>query len=392
MRAKVKVQESFRRHLICLAVASAALAFAHAASAHMLNMTHIGVQTKTNSPTVVTLRIDLGQSLMSATEYWALAKAQPEAQTRLLQSVDEKLRNGLKIDVDGSPALLTLQAWNFPAVSLAAIQNPLTPQMATLTYYLDANPRDSINVGLAVDFTVPWPCLVRLDIDGRQLPVSRLLTPYDRTSGTVALHGTSTAMGADIGARIVAASQAWLPSLSWVAVGFQHIIPRGLDHIAFVLGLFFLTTGLRPLLWQVTGFTIAHSVTLGLAMYGLVSVPAYIVEPLIAASIVYVALDNLYSRHFAPFRMLVVCAFGLLHGLGFASVLKDMHMPEENFAQALLLFNVGVEIGQIAVLAGAFALVGAFRQRSWYSTGIAHPATMGIAGVGAYWLLKRTVF
>ena len=247
-------------------------------------------------------------------------------------------------------------------------------------------------MSLANDFVVPWPCLIRLDIAGRELPISRLLTSYDRTSGSVALHGTAAGEDVDIGALMVSASQAWLPSLSWVVIGFQHIIPRGLDHIAFVLGLFFLSTGLRPLLLQVTGFTIAHSLTLGLAMYGLVSVPAAIVEPLIAASIVYVALDNLYASHLAPFRMFVVCAFGLLHGLGFAAVLQDIHMPQESFAQALLLFNVGVELGQIAVIAGAFALVGAFRSRTWYSSGIAHPATMGIAGVGAYWLLKRTIF
>ncbi|MCR9258864.1 MAG: HupE/UreJ family protein [Pseudomonadaceae bacterium] len=381
-----------RRYLFRLTFVLAALAFTNIASAHMLNMTHIEVQTQEIEPTKITLRIDLGQSLMSADEYWTLANAPSAEQAMLMRNVKEQLDAGLRFEVDGTTASPTLQSWDFPAVSLAAIENPLTPQMATLTYHLSAIPRDSIGVSLADDFAVPWPCLVRLDIAGRELPVSRLLTSYDRNSGSVALHGATTGEDVDIGALMVSASQDWLPSLSWVVIGFQHIIPRGLDHIAFVLGLFFLSTGLRPLLLQVTGFTIAHSLTLGLAMYGFVSVPAAIVEPLIAASIVYVALDNLYASHLAPFRMLVVCAFGLLHGLGFAAVLQEIHMPQESFAQALLLFNVGVELGQIAVIAGAFALVGAFRSRSWYSSGIAHPATMGIAGVGAYWLLKRTIF
>jgi HupE/UreJ protein len=389
---KMHMRKHPRRYLFRLTFVLAALAFANIASAHMLNMTHIEVQTQAIEPTKITLRIDLGQSLMSADEYWTLANAPSAEQAMLMRNVKQQLGAGLRFEVDGTTASPTLQSWDFPAVSLAAIENPLTPQMATLTYHLSIIPRDSIRVSLADDLVVPWPCLVRLDIAGQELPVSRLLTPYDRNSGSVALHGATTGEDVDIGALMVSASQAWLPSLSWVVIGFQHIIPRGLDHIAFVLGLFFLSTGLRPLLLQVTGFTIAHSLTLGLAMYGFVSVPAAIVEPLIAASIVYVALDNLYARHLAPFRMLVVCAFGLLHGLGFAAVLQEIHMPQESFAQALLLFNVGVELGQIAVIAGAFALVGAFRSRSWYSSGIAHPATMGIAGVGAYWLLKRTIF
>lgn len=389
---KMHMRKHPRRYLFRLTFVLAALAFTNIASAHMLNMTHIEVQTQEIEPTKITLRIDLGQSLMSADEYWTLANAPSAEQAMLMRNVKEQLDAGLRFEVDGTTASPTLQSWDFPAVSLAAIENPLTPQMATLTYHLSIIPRDSIRVSLADDLVVPWPCLVRLDIAGRELPVSRLLTSYDRNSGSVALHGATTGEDVDIGALMVSASQDWLPSLSWVVIGFQHIIPRGLDHIAFVLGLFFLSTGLRPLLLQVTGFTIAHSLTLGLAMYGFVSVPAAIVEPLIAASIVYVALDNLYASHLAPFRMLVVCAFGLLHGLGFAAVLQEIHMPQESFAQALLLFNVGVELGQIAVIAGAFALVGAFRSRSWYSSGIAHPATMGIAGVGAYWLLKRTIF
>ncbi len=388
----MNVRNNSERHLFRFAFVLAALVFTNCASAHMLNMTHIDVQTQEMEPTKITVRIDLGQSLMSAGDYWMLANAPSAEQTMLMQSVEEQLSAGLQFEVDGTTALPTLQSWHFPAVSLAAIENPLTPQMATLTYHLSVIPRDSIRVSLANNFDVPWPCLVRLDIADRELPISRLLTSFDRTSGSVALHGTTAGEEIDIGALMVSASQAWLPSLSWVVIGFQHIIPRGLDHIAFVLGLFFLSTGLRPLLLQVTGFTIAHSLTLGLAMYGFVSVPAAIVEPLIAASIVYVALDNLYASHLAPFRMLVVCVFGLLHGLGFAAVLQDIHMPQESFAQALLLFNVGVELGQMAVIAGAFALVGAFRSRTWYSSAIAHPATMGIAGVGAYWLLKRTIF
>ena len=109
-----------------------------------------------------------------------------------------------------------------------------------------------------------------------------------------------------------------------VAMGFTHIVPAGLDHILFVLGLFLLSGRTREVLMQVTAFTIAHSVTLGLSLYGLVSAPASIVEPLIALSVAYVGVENLMTRRLHPWRMTVVFAFGLLHGMGFAEALADL--------------------------------------------------------------------
>ena len=107
-------------------------------------------------------------------------------------------------------------------------------------------------------------------------------------------------------------------------LGYTHILPKGLDHILFVLGLFLLSAQLKPLLLQVTSFTIAHSITLGLSMYGIVSLPSRIVEPLIALSIAYVAIENLVTRELKPWRIALVFMFGLLHGLGFAGVLREL--------------------------------------------------------------------
>jgi hypothetical protein len=103
-------------------------------------------------------------------------------------------------------------------------------------------------------------------------------------------------------------------------LGYTHILPKGLDHILFVLGLFLLSARFKPLLMQVTAFTIAHSITLGLSMYGIVSLPSRIVEPLIALSIAYVAIENVLTRELKPWRIALVFMFGLLHGLGFAGV------------------------------------------------------------------------
>jgi hypothetical protein len=145
---------------------------------------------------------------------------------------------------------------------------------------------------------------------------------------------------------------------NYIPVGFDHIVPLGLDHILFVLGLFFLSTRIAPLLWQISAFTLAHTITLALAALGYVNVPASIVEPLIAASIVFVAVENILGDgSLSRWRPAVIFGFGLLHGLGFASVLGEFGLPPGSFVPALIGFNVGVELGQLAVVAVAFLLV-----------------------------------
>lgn len=182
----------------------------------------------------------------------------------------------------------------------------------------------------------------------------------------------------------------WQGFVQYIPVGFDHIVPKGLDHILFVLGLFFLSTRLRPLLVQVSAFTLAHTVTLALGALGYVQVPAAIVEPIIAASIVFVAVENIFSQGLSRWRPVIVFGFGLLHGLGFASVLGEFGLPEGAFVPALIGFNVGVELGQLFVIAVAFGLVGAwFRDKPWYRASIAVPASAMIAAVGLWWVVER---
>ncbi|MEY1555547.1 HupE/UreJ family protein [Yoonia sp. R2331] len=145
--------------------------------------------------------------------------------------------------------------------------------------------------------------------------------------------------------------------VNYIPVGFDHIVPLGLDHILFVLGLFFLSTRMGPLLWQVSAFTLAHTITLALAALGYVTVPGSIVEPLIALSIVYVAVENLFTDGLSRWRPFIIFGFGLLHGLGFASVLAEFGLPEGTFVPALIGFNIGVEIGQLAVIGVAYVCV-----------------------------------
>lgn len=179
--------------------------------------------------------------------------------------------------------------------------------------------------------------------------------------------------------------------LNYIPVGFDHILPKGLDHILFVLGLFFLSPAMGPLLWQVSAFTLAHTVTLALGALGWVTVSPAIVEPLIAASIAFVAIENIFSTNLHRWRPLVVFGFGLLHGLGFASVLQEFGLPQAQFIPALIGFNVGVELGQLTVIALAFLAVGAwFGGKSWYRAAISIPASAAIACVGLYWAFERT--
>ncbi|MDX8353645.1 HupE/UreJ family protein [Cognatiyoonia sp. IB215182] len=149
----------------------------------------------------------------------------------------------------------------------------------------------------------------------------------------------------------------WGTFIDYIPVGFDHILPKGLDHVLFVLGLFFLSTQLRPLIIQISLFTLAHTITLALAALGFVNVPASIVEPLIAASIVFIAVENIWAKGISPWRPYIIFSFGLLHGLGFASVLQEFGLPGPTFIAALIGFNVGVEIGQLAVIAIIFLCV-----------------------------------
>lgn len=189
-----------------------------------------------------------------------------------------------------------------------------------------------------------------------------------------------------------ASASGWQTFLSYVPVGFDHILPKGLDHILFVLGLFFLSTHLRPLVWQISAFTLAHTVTLALGALGWIRVPPDIVEPLIAASITYVAVENIVTDGLNRWRPTVIFGFGLLHGLGFASVLGEFGLPPGQFVPALIGFNIGVEIGQLTVIAIAFLAVGLwFRNKPWYRVRIAIPASAVIAMIGAYWFVERVI-
>ena len=176
----------------------------------------------------------------------------------------------------------------------------------------------------------------------------------------------------------------------YLKLGIEHIIPYGIDHILFVVALCLLNRKLKTILWQATAFTVAHSITLALSMKDIIVLPSSIVEPIIALSIVFVAVENILFSELKPWRVGIVFLFGLIHGLGFASVLNEIGLPPNQFFLSILAFNVGVEIGQLIVIALVFALlIIPFGKRKLYRRAIVFPFSIGIALVALWWTVER---
>lgn len=182
-------------------------------------------------------------------------------------------------------------------------------------------------------------------------------------------------------------------TLRYIQLGFTHILPLGLDHILFVLSIYLLNPNIRQVLWQTAAFTLAHSITLALAILGIISPDPHIVEPLIALSIVMVALENFFTDKVSVYRIVLIFGFGLVHGMGFSGVLSELGMPKSQFVNALVSFNVGVELGQITVILLAyFIVVKWFRHEIWFRKRIVYPASGTIALVALYWTIERIFF
>lgn len=180
-------------------------------------------------------------------------------------------------------------------------------------------------------------------------------------------------------------------------IGVRHILPGGTDHILFVLALFLASQSFRNLAVQISVFTVAHTVTLGLTAAGIIEPPSSIVEPLIALSIVVVAIENLFVNTASNRRLLIIFGFGLFHGMGFAGFIREIGLPAEQFWPSLIGFNVGVEIGQLAVVLSAALLAIPTRRvlaatNYTYRQVVVSPLSLIIAAIGVYWFAARIFF
>jgi len=174
-------------------------------------------------------------------------------------------------------------------------------------------------------------------------------------------------------------------------LGIQHIIPKGLDHILFIFGLFLFSSSLGKLVKQITIFTIAHSITLILVSLLFIKINPQLVEPIIALSIVYIGLENIFKIYTKEYiRYVVILFFGLLHGLGFALVLSDIGYKSSKLFLNLISFNIGIEVAQILIILTLYLLVAIkFSRNKYYRNVFQIPSSILIASIGLYWFVER---
>lgn len=176
----------------------------------------------------------------------------------------------------------------------------------------------------------------------------------------------------------------------YLKLGFTHIIPEGFDHILFVCGLCLLSRKIKTILWQATAFTVAHSITLALSMKSIIVAPSAVVEPIIALSILFIAVENLLLTELKPWRVAIVFMFGLIHGMGFASSLNEIGLPRNKFGLSILSFNIGVELGQVTIILLMFALIilplGKMKN---YRKAVVFPLSILIGLIALYWTVQR---
>jgi hydrogenase/urease accessory protein HupE len=180
--------------------------------------------------------------------------------------------------------------------------------------------------------------------------------------------------------------------ISFFALGVEHIV-TGYDHLLFLAALLLVCRTFAEAAGVITFFTVAHSITLSLSAMNVVRLPGYIVEPAIAASIIYVGLENLFGRHKFGWRALITFAFGLVHGLGFASALREIGLGSTpvGVAMPLLKFSLGLEAGQLVIAAVLLAVLLMLRNRETFERRWVPAGSVLISLIGAYWLVSRVL-
>ena len=338
-------------------------------AAHEAERTRVTLALQANGQFVLTVENDPTWLLLRL-ETFAGGSVPPN-----LSPDDRDARLAQLTEVFADRIVLFVDAHEVRATTVAYHPPPPEPENALATYRLTGvMPRDATRLrwlyGLVAD---PYPLEIRQP---------------DGSSTIEWIHGTNWSGVIDLSKSFTRPTR-FEVARQYLWLGYTHILPKGLDHILFVIGIFLLSPRWKTLLLQVTAFTVAHSITLALSIYGIVSLPSRIVEPMIALSIVYVAVENLFTRELKPWRVALVFTFGLLHGLGFAGVLRELGLPRSEFLTALLTFNLGVEGGQLTIIAAALLATAPVRRAPWYHARVVVPASLAIAATGLYWTMIR---
>ncbi|HKE84148.1 MAG TPA: HupE/UreJ family protein [Vicinamibacterales bacterium] len=332
------------------------------------------------------------------------AEAHPLATTTVSISLETRDRLTISIAADADALIAKLEALAGSAATKATTADDGRTRLR------DLMPTLISHIEVRVDGTPVIPALDSIEVDGTRQAAIGLHAPMPPGASGVTWRSTFVfgsyplAMRSADGQEVVQwlqgpetsapmpidATSRPLNFMRGLGMGFTHIVPAGIDHILFVVGLFLLSRRPREVFLQVTAFTVAHSVTLGLCLYGLVSAPPSIVEPMIALSVAYVGVENLMTSRLHPWRLAVVFAFGLLHGMGFAEALAGLHLSAAGFLTTLVSFNAGVELGQLAVIACASAILAIITSvRATASAPATRLASAVIGVVGVFWMIER---
>ena len=349
--------------------------------AHEFSFTDVRLELRADRTFVADVGCDvdaLALGVSSSADSAALAAEiealSPAAREELVGRLGTLLKRRIRVRFDGTPAPVEV---TLPERGKPRPPEQLPSALGLVVRLTGRVPEGAREVTFFASLAFPQ---VRLAVarPGEAAGPMELVTP-GAESRPLALTGPSVPPGAGETLR------------RFLALGVTHILPFGLDHVLFVAGLALLSPRLAPLLLQVTAFTLAHTLTLALSSYGVVSLPSRLVEPLIALSIVYVGVENAVSPRLRPSRLVLVFAFGLLHGLGFAGVLAEMGLPDRHHLLALLAFNVGVELGQLAVIALVSGALALWALRGGDRRALVRTASLGIAAIGLFWTVERAL-
>lgn len=370
-----------------------------AVSAHPLDYTRLTVELDADGSWRAELRTDLTSLLGSAEAYHRMAEA-ADGVDAAREALIQALATGIRFEFDGQAAAVEFESVTFPDLDLEGFADYWTRKL-TLFHFRGPIPGDPGHFQLRVVEELPlrYPVV---------LTAKRMVDGFARTRWQD--HGESSQPLAlappparnDATAATVALADPIVSVIGhYIVQGFLHILPFGPDHLVFVLALFLYGSKWRPLLIQVTGFTLAHSLTLGLALYGWVDLPARWVESLIGLSIAWVGVENVLAARRMRSGLLtldtsrrfwIVFGFGLLHGMGFAGALLELELDRGEFLPALIGFNLGVEFGQLAVLLVAALALGWARCLPSYPGRVVVPGSLLIALLGSYWVIERVFF
>ena len=400
-----------RPHRVWLAIVGWSWVLLAAASAHVLNITRLRISFDSSRTFRAEMAIDLTALAGTGDAYYRLSILPAAQQAAEINRLLPQILEGIQFHFGDQRVVPVLKSWKVPAADRQTYEDYYVGKMTELSFEGVVPPgRPPFRLISGGEGGVEYPLAYTCERADRGIQRTRFLEiatepsepfEYDKEGPgqvtdaghavTPAPAGTAALPGAEMSATrrfwLVQGGTLW----RYLKLGFDHIIPDGADHILFVLGLFFFGLSWRRLLSQTTVFTVAHATTLYLSARGIFSLPAWLVDPGIALSITFIAFENIFRPRLSASRLAVVFFFGLVHGLGFASGLKALSLPKREFIVGLLGFNFGVDAGQSFVILLAFLFVGWMRERPWYVSRVAMPASFVIGLIGAYWTIERII-